>query len=960
MPFALGQRWIADAESELGLGTLVALDARTLSLLFPASGENRLYTRQDAPITRVLFNPGDRVTSHEDWQLTVEEVQEQDGLVSYVGTREDTQEKVVLRETFLSHIININKPQDRLFAGQVDRNDWFGLRYQTLEQQSRLSQSPLRGLVGQRADLIAHQLHIASDVGRRMHPRVLLADEVGLGKTVEAGMIIHQQLLAGRASRVLLLVPDSLMHQWLVEMLRRFNLRFALFDEERLQEAGLDVDNPFDTEQLVLVSLDLIAKRRQRFEQLLEAEWDMLVVDEAHHLAWHPDQPSREYQVVEALAREVPSVLLLTATPDQLGHESHFARLRLLDPERFHHYQAFKDEEQDYRPLAEAAARILAGEPLSDQDQAIIAAQGEDLAELATRLDEGSNRDALVAALIDRHGTSRVLLRNTRAAVPGFPGRALNAVALAMPQAYATAIKVSQMMAGRKTVDEKARELLYPERIYQDFEGGEDTGAWCQHDPRCQWLLDFLAGHKGEKVVLICAQASQALALADYLRTTEAVASAVFHEGMSIVERDRAAAYFAQQEDGAQILLCSEIGSEGRNFQFARHLVLFDLPLNPDLLEQRIGRLDRIGQQFEVAIHVPHFSDSAQARLLDWYHQGLNAFESTCPAGSQLFDEFGERLLACLAEANQEALAQLVTDTAQRRQALEAELESGRDRLLELASGGRGKGQALAGAIAEQDHGYQLPTYLLQVLDVFGVDQDDLDEQTLLLRPSEHMLAPLPGLAEDGQLATFDRERALSRDDIQFLSWDHPLVTGTMEAVLSGDMGNAAVALLKNKALPAGTLFVELIYVSEHQAPKHLQLDRFLPPTPIRLLLDKNGTNLAEKVPFDQFDRQLTPLKRHTAAKLASASQSAVHGLIQQATDSLGQRQAQLIAKAREEASQVLDADLARLEALQAVNASIRDDELAEIRAQKSAILAQIDKSQLKLDMVRLIVVVND
>ncbi|WP_341502979.1 RNA polymerase-associated protein RapA [Gallaecimonas sp. GXIMD4217] len=959
MPFALGQRWIADAESDLGLGTLVALDARTVSLLFPACGENRVYTRQDAPITRVRFNPGDRVTSHEDWQLTVEEIEEQDGLVSYVGIREDTQERLSLRETFLSHVISINKPQDRLFAGQVDRNDWFTLRYQTLEQQSRLSQSPLRGLVGQRADLIPHQLHIANEVGRRMNPRVLLADEVGLGKTVEAGMIIHQQLLAGRASRVLLLVPDSLMHQWLVEMLRRFNLRFALFDEERLQEASLDVDNPFDTEQLVLISLDLIAKRKQRFEQVLEADWDMLVVDEAHHLAWHPDKPSREYQVVEALAEEVPSVLLLTATPDQLGHESHFARLRLLDPERFHDYESFKAEEQDYRQLAEAAARILAGEALTDEDKTIIAAQGDDLAELAGQLDDPACRDQLVAALIDRHGTSRVLLRNTRAAVPGFPGRALHEVPLAMPEAYGTAIKVSRMMAGRKGTEEQARELLYPERIYQDFEGSEEA-SWCQHDPRALWLLDFLAGHRDEKVVLICAQASQALALAEFLRSREAVNTAVFHEGMSIVERDRAAAYFADSEDGAQILLCSEIGSEGRNFQFARHLVLFDLPLNPDLLEQRIGRLDRIGQKFEVAIHVPHFQDSAQAMLLAWYHQGLNAFESTCPAGSQLFDEFGERLLACLASQEQADLAELTAETAQRRQALEADLESGRDRLLELASGGRGRGESLVQAIAEQDFSHHLPTYLLQLLDVFGVDQEDLDDETLLLRPSEHMLSPLPGLEEDGQLATFGRERALSRDDIQFLSWDHPLVTGTMEAVLSGDMGNAAVALLKNKALPAGTLFVELVYISEHQAPKHLQLDRFLPPTPIRLLLDKNGKDLSANVPFDQFNRQLTPLKRHTAAKLASASQAAVHGLISQAESGLAGRQAELIARARETAGQVLDGDLARLEALKAVNASIRDDELEELRAHKSAILTQIDRAQLKLDMVRLIVVVNE
>ena len=96
MPFKLGQRWISDTESELGLGTVVAMDARTVTLLFPATGENRLYARSDSPVTRVMFNPGDTVTSHEGWQLAVEEVQEENGLLAYIGMRLDTQEPNVM------------------------------------------------------------------------------------------------------------------------------------------------------------------------------------------------------------------------------------------------------------------------------------------------------------------------------------------------------------------------------------------------------------------------------------------------------------------------------------------------------------------------------------------------------------------------------------------------------------------------------------------------------------------------------------------------------------------------------------------------------------------------------------------------------------------------------------------------------------------------------------------------
>lgn len=107
-------------------------------------------------------------------------------------------------------------------------------------------------------------------------------------------------------------------------------------------------------------------------------------------------------------------------------------------------------------------------------------------------------------------------------------------------------------------------------------------------------------------MLVICAKAATALQLEQVLREREGIRAAVFHEGMSIVERDRAAAWFAEEDSGAQVMLCSEIGSEGRNFQFASNPVMFDLPFNPDLLEQRIGRLDRIGQAHDIQIHVPY------------------------------------------------------------------------------------------------------------------------------------------------------------------------------------------------------------------------------------------------------------------------------------------------------------------------------------------------------------------
>ncbi|WP_323946823.1 RNA polymerase-associated protein RapA [Aeromonas caviae] len=955
MPFALGQRWISDTETDLGLGTVVAVEGRMVTLLFPATGENRMYAKEEAPVTRVSFNVGDQIASHEDWTMMVEEVQEKDGLLIYVGVRTDNDEPVALKEVFLNNFIKFNKPQDRLFAGQIDRMSRFTLRYEALVNQHQRRRNPTRGLAGGKVSLIPHQLYIAHEVGHRYAPRVLLADEVGLGKTIEAGMIIHQQLLSGRAHRVLILLPETLQHQWLVEMLRRFNLHFSLFDEERCIEAFADAENPFETEQLVICSLDFLRKKRRRFEQVLEAEWDLLVVDEAHHLEWSEEAPSRPYEMVEALAEQVPGVLLLTATPDQLGHQSHFARLRLLDPERFYDYEAFLAEEQAYGQVASAAQELLDGETLSNEAKQILASQLEGL-----DLSDATARQQAVAKLLDQHGTGRVLFRNSRANIQGFPERHLNVYPMPLPEQYKTAIKVMGMMGGNGgDLQTRALRYLYPEKIFQQFEG--DNATWTQFDPRVEWLLELLLSARQQKVLVICSEAATAIALEEALRTREGIRGAVFHEGMSILERDKASAYFAQAEGGAQVLLCSEIGSEGRNFQFASHLVLFDLPLNPDLLEQRIGRLDRIGQQNTVEIHVPYLEGTAQRALQLWYHDGLDAFEQTCPTARPVFEAVRDELFELLAAntGEQGTLDALLVKTRELHEPLKARLEQGRDRLLEIHSSGGTAAQQLVDKLAAEDDDTGMISFALKMFDEIGVNQDDRGENALVLTPGDHMLVPsFPGLPQDGMTITFDRNTALSRDDMALLSWDHPMMRGGIDLILGSEIGATSVALLKNKALPVGSILLELIFVAESAA--HPQLYRFMPPTPIRLLMDKNGQNLGEKVTFDAFNRQLTPVNRHLGSKLVTASQPVIHDLIGKGQAIAEELKAGIVDKARAQMAQTLQQDLDRLEALKAVNPNVRDSELDYLRNLQAELHHLIDQTQLKLDAIRFIVVTHN
>ena len=916
MSFAIGQRWISETENSLGLGMITALDFRSVTLHFPATDETRIYAVAQAPLTRIVLNKGEQLHHQAGWQGEVLDIQEMNGLLFYL-VKNAQGEDVIVNEKELSPIISFSQAKDRLFSSQIDRSEHFALRYQTLLHQQAQFQSPLRGLRGNRAGLIPHQLHIAQEVGNRVNPRVLLADEVGLGKTIEAGMILQNQLFAEKVQRVLIIVPETLQHQWLVEMLRRFNLHFSLFDEERCEDFAEQAINPFSTESLIICALDWLKAHPHRVQQAIEAEFDCLIVDEAHHLAWSENAPSAAYLLVEQLANAIPSVLLLTATPEQLGLESHFARLRLLDPERFYDYQSFLKEQENYQPVADAVQSLLSEKPLSAVEKNHISdlLNEQDIEPLFKALachndeEKQAARQELIQNLIDRHGTSRILFRNTRQGVKGFPHRVYHQV----------------------TIDAT------------------------EGDEKIHWLIDFLKSHRNEKILVICKTAQTAIQLEQILREKEAIRSAVFHERMSIIERDRAAAYFADTDNGAQVLLSSSIGSEGRNFQFACHLVLFDLPENPDLLEQCIGRLDRIGQTRDVQIYVPCLSGSAQQDLARWYHEGLNAFEQTCPIGMALFEQY-EALLKERSE-NKADFEQLILQTQKQAKALRLALEKGRDRLLELNSNGGEKAQRLAAEIAQTDNSPQLVDFALNLFDIIGVEQDDLGENSIVITPTGTMLVPdFPGLKEEGVTVTFDRQLALAREELEFLTWDHPMIRQGIDLIASSDIGKASMALLVNKQLPAGTLLVELIYMIESQSPKGLQLNRFLPPTPVRLLLDSKGNDLAGQVNFDTLQNKLKPLSKDIANKMVKMARPNIEQLIKIGDQKMTEIAQAKIQEASRLADQTLSAELNRLIALKAVNKNIRQAEINVLEKQRVLSLEELSKASWRLDSLRVIV----
>lgn len=938
--FAIGQRWLSDTETELGLGVLIDVDERSISILFPKSDETRVYARNNAPLSRIVFNVNDEVQDQEGIKWIVESFDDRNGVIRYNVIRtldNGEQEKKALNETRIGAQIQLSKPLERLLASQIDYKEWYDLRIEAMQMQANMQTSPLRGLVGARVGLIPHQLYIAHEVGKRFAPRVLLADEVGLGKTIEAGLIIHQQLKTGRSERILILVPDSLQYQWMIEMRRRFNLNFSLFDLTRtasIKEHDPEL-NPFLTEQCIIASVDLMIDHDDLREQSIEAGFDLLVVDEAHHLMWSEEEGGNDrYDLVEELAEKTEGVLLLTATPEQLGVESHFARLRLLDPQRFSSLDRFLDEEEQYHHTAKIAEVLMSDLPL----------EAEHLAAVEKLLghpieDQPEHRFRAIHELLDRHGTGRILFRNTREAIQGFPGRDCQPAALPAPENWSK--------------DGKLREQMWPEE-------GQLDGAWMETDPRVTWLMERLRSDlKHKKVLLIARSGPVVEALENALRIHAGIRTAMFHEGMSLLERDQAAAYFAEDSYGAQILLCSEIGSEGRNFQFASDLVLFDLPANPDVLEQRIGRLDRIGQENRIQIHVPYLIGTAQERMFRWYNEALNIFSNISPTAQTLQENFIVDLKECLLADKGQAFEDLLEAVNVQRQALEAELQDGRDRLLEYNSCRPIVAQEIVTALEDYDDNTLLPMFMKRFMASTNIDFDEQSNGTVIIKPTDQMQVQGLDIDEEGMTATFYRDQAQIREDAQYLTLEHPFTESVMEIIRTQSFGSTNVAILKTNALKQGTILLEVWFKVDVIAPKALNLPSSLPTQLIRVLLTETGQDITAKLDPEIIKPYLHHLDSNSCRQVVKARREVIEQRYAQALDIAKGALPQLKEQAKEIYGSKWQYEIDRLSYLKQFNPSIRTDEIQRLQKFQKEGLGLLDGLSVTPEAIQVLVVVK-
>lgn len=910
---------MSETEPELGLGVVTEQQGRQVLIVFPATQETRRYMTASAPLRRVRFRVGDELNTQEGQSFTIAEVTDEGGILTYHGSG------YALKETLLGSQLSSDSPEERLRLGHWDTPQEYDLRQDLWKFRERWLRNPARGLMGGRIDLLPHQLYIAREVIRQQHPRVLLADEPGLGKTIESCLILHHSILAGRVKRVLVLVPESLQHQWFVELLFRFQLVFRIIDDEHCAsfEKNNEEENPFEDDAFILCSLSWLVRNKKRMEQAICADWDMLVVDEVHHIV----KSSVAYQLLFELSCKTPGVLLLTATPEQLGAESHFARLRILDPQRYNDYEDYIRQHDHFQALADLAAKLLDTQTpfaLSLSEQTYWKKHDPLLLET---LNEARNstqceRQYTVSSLLDRFGPGRVIFRNTRSAISGFPER----------KAIFYPLGTSSQSGSADAADSEKRRA--PKNANHE-------------DLRFPWLNTFLQENPEPKILLLCKTKQMVEELEQYLRGISQVPFAVFHEGLSLIQRDRNAAWFSEP-NGARLLICSEIGGEGRNFQTAQHLLLFDLPDDPELLEQRIGRLDRIGQAPEIYIHIPYIAGTFHEVLTCWFHKGMDAFLKSKPGGNLVREAFSSELAAFQTnDWSPSELDDLIKRTAHFQDELQKKQELGRNRLLEWGSFNPETILALMDSIRDIERDQNLWDLTYNLFDTLGVDVDKLTLDTWLLIPGPRLHQAFPWLKGESRLASFSRETAMQRDTTIFLTPDHPMVNESMDLLLSSQQGTASVVAA---SAPNPEIRLAVTFICEAIAPPALGVERFLPPTPITITLNQRQ-EILKNTDVSQEWHSLSP---DIFDKMPQLIEELIPSLISSAKEKVIERTTRIQNTSLKDASTFYKNELERLSYLRSVNPSVSQDELNELETQAREIIKAIQTSRVRMDSIQL------
>jgi superfamily II DNA or RNA helicase len=456
-----------------------------------------------------------------------------------------------------------------------------------------------------------YQVETVRKVMKQFRGRVLLADEVGLGKTVEAGMVVKEYMLRGMAERILILTPAALVGQWRDEMAAKFGIECATSHDPLLRTDPA----AFWSQPRVIASI-AAARRKEHAAWLAGLSYDVIVVDEAHHLR---DPASASYQLVSALQKRF--LLLLSATPVQNNLLELYHLLTLLQPGIFKTTREFR------------AAYMTSGKPREPANR-------DRLRDLMRGVMVRNTRALAALRLPRRHAsTLRAAPNDAEAACY----RELTALTRGIAAAERHNLALQHLLgaAGSGPAAAAASLARFIERRGGDarwsalLEGYRSIAAGAKEAA----LLKLLAHNPAEKQMVFIHHRASLAHIADLLRR-EGVAFATFDGSMSGPEKDAAVDEF---RDSVPVLLCSESGGEGRNLQFCNTLINFDIPWNPMAIEQRIGRIDRLGQARDVFVFNLATRGTVEDEMLRILDEKINMFELVVGEVGAILGEIDEQ-----------------------------------------------------------------------------------------------------------------------------------------------------------------------------------------------------------------------------------------------------------------------------------------------------------------------------
>jgi ATP-dependent helicase HepA len=661
---------------------------------------------------------------------------------------------------------------ERLALGDLDPPADLADRLAALRLAAVREADGLGSFLGGRIRLFPHQLHAAERATAADPVRWLLADEVGLGKTVEACLILNRLVRTRRVERCLVVAPATLTVQWLGELWRKYHQVFVLLDDARLADVARDFGpqfNPFDAHRRVVVALEALVARPRLTAQAVEAGIDLLVVDEAHRLRRPPGHPGdRSWRAVAPIAALGRHVLLLTATPFEDDTHGFFRLLQLLRPADLPEttdFQARLERAEPLPPCTSSTRREDIG-GLPPRVGVRVEAEGEEGWRLRGALEDAVRGGAVANAAARKPKLDRVRR------------------ALASGAALAAVLGPDEVPLRRLAEQADAR------------------------DPRLVWLLEHARRWRteGEKTLVFVEHRETLELVRTALSHRAQLASAVFHEALSPARRDIEVAQFRRRE-GPSLLVSTECGGEGRNFEFCHRLVLFDLPWDPVAIEQRIGRLDRIGRDMpvEIVYFAPPLGLGAEvARLFE----AVSLFREPLAGLEPELARLGPVVAAAALEASatlplprvEELLRE--TDAARDRVRQAAHRELHRERYRpELAQAILARVPRDLDALNER-----VVTAVCERLG-FHVERHRARRTLSIELGNQALVDSLQGVpGGSGFLGTFERERAVADETLDYFAAGHPLVEGVLAHLDESPDGRVGIVQLAGAARGFGLL----------------------------------------------------------------------------------------------------------------------------------------------------------